>query len=111
MPAERDFEKDFYERVYEVVDRIPAGYVTTYGAIARYLGTGGSARLVGWALNRTLSLDGSKPLPCHRVVNRNGELTGKSWFGGDTMEQMLRSEGVTFLECGRINMNRHFWQP
>ncbi|MDG5767188.1 methylated-DNA--[protein]-cysteine S-methyltransferase [Balneolales bacterium ANBcel1] len=102
--------KDFYDRVYEVVARIPEGRVTTYGAIARHLGTGGSARLVGWALNKTLS-NGHGMLPCHRVVNRTGALTGKSWFGGDVMEQMLRAEGVAFDEHGCVDMERHFWEP
>ncbi len=101
---------DFFERVYEVVAHIPAGKVTTYGAIARHLGTGGSARLVGWALNKTLS-GRETMLPCHRVVNRNGELSGKAWFGGDTMEDLLRAEGVTFDGHGRVDMASHFWEP
>jgi methylated-DNA-protein-cysteine methyltransferase related protein len=108
--TERSEERDFFERVYEIVDRIPAGRVTTYGAIARHLGTGGSARMVGWALNKTLAGDWSV-LPCHRVVNRNGELTGKAWFGGDIMEQLLRSEGVAFDEQGRVDMSVHYWEP
>ena len=119
---------DFFERVFEVVARIPAGRVTTYGAIARYLGTGGSARMVGWALNSkadSMQLehpdcrDGSfteagSPatlLPCHRVVNRNGELTGREWFGGDVMQQLLRSEGVAFKADGRVDIAEHFWDP
>lgn len=109
--------KDFYERVFEVVARIPEGRVTTFGAIARHLGTGGSARLVGWALNSTLSeeetgaKDGQTMLPCHRVVNRNGELTGKAWFGGDVMEDLLRSEGVRFNPDGTVDISRHYWEP
>ncbi len=103
-------ERDFFERVYDIVARIPEGRVTTYGAIARHLGTGGSARLVGWALNKTLAGDRSL-LPCHRVVNRNGELTGKAWFGGDIMEQLLRSEGVTFDKQGRVKISVHLWEP
>ncbi len=127
-PKDHHHPKDFYERVYEVVARIPKGKVTTYGAIARYLGTGGSARMVGWALNKTLSKPMSpsfersmslsiKPLqtlpmlPCHRVVNRTGELTGKAWFGGNVMEELLRSEGVTFDDQCRVDLDRHFWQP
>lgn len=105
-----DESLDFYERVYELVAQIPSGKVTTYGAIARYLGTGGSARLVGWALNKTLS-GHETMLPCHRVVNRNGELSGKAWFGGDTMEKLLRSEGVAFDEHGRVDMASHYWEP
>jgi len=103
-------EQDFFERVYDVVARIPKGKVTTYGAIARRLGTGGSARMVGWALNKTLEGDRAM-LPCHRVVNRSGELTGKTWFGGDIMEQLLRAEGVSFDEQGRVDMSVHFWEP
>lgn len=115
-----DLHKDFFERVYNVVARIPTGKVTTYGAIARHLGIGGSARMVGWALNKTLEShrpdEFSKPvgepmLPCHRVVNRNGELTGRPWFGGDTMEQLLRSEGIAFDDQGRVKMELHFWKP
>ncbi len=102
--------KDFFERVYEIVARIPEGRVTTYGAIARNLGTGGSVRMVGWALNKTLD-SGYGDLPCHRVVNRKGELTGKIWFGGDTMEQMLRAEGVRFDESGYVDMENHYWEP
>ncbi len=103
-------QPDFFERVYDVVACIPKGKVTTYGAIARHLGTGGSARMVGWALNKTL--EGNRTmLPCHRVVNRNGELTGKSWFSGDIMEQLLRAEGVAFDEKGRVDMSAHFWEP
>ncbi len=109
LPESND-EGDFFERVYDVVARIPEGRVTTYGAIARHLGTGGSARLVGWALNKTLAGDKSM-LPCHRVVNRKGELTGSTWFGGDIMEQMLRSEGITFDELGRVDMSAHYWEP
>lgn len=101
---------DFYEKVYTVVARIPEGKVTTYGAIARHLGIGGSARMVGWALNKTLEGRVTE-LPCHRVVNRAGELTGKQWFGGDIMEQLLRSEGIAFDDLGRVDMTRHFWEP
>jgi len=101
---------DFFERVYDVVARIPKGKVTTYGAIARHLGTGRSSRMVGWALNKTLE-SGAGMLPCHRVVNRKGELTGKTWFGGDTMEQLLRAEGVTFDELGRVELECHYWEP
>ncbi|MDI6401802.1 MGMT family protein [Balneolaceae bacterium ANBcel3] len=122
--------EDFFERVYQVVAKIPKGRVTTYGAIARHLGIGGSARMVGWALNQTLHQKPSKRsqdrektkkegqtgyatpiLPCHRVVNRMGELTGKAWFGGDLMEQLLRAEGVEFDDKGRVDMKRHLWEP
>ena len=71
-------ESDFFERVYEVVRQVPYGRVTSYGAIARYLGTGRSARVVGWAMNQSHGLE---DVPAHRVVNRNGLLTGKHHFG------------------------------
>jgi len=100
----------FFERVYEVVAQIPHGRVTTYGAIARKLGQGGSARMVGWALNSTI-VQNRRDLPCHRVVNRLGQLTGKIHFGGDVMEQMLRQEGIVFTGDDTVDLDRHFWDP
>ncbi len=100
--------KDFFARVWEVVARIPPGRVTTYGHIAEYLGTRSAARTVGWALNAAAGSD----LPCHRVVNRRGELTGRMHFEGPfVMEERLRSEGVTFTEDGRVDLSRHLWIP
>lgn len=101
----------FYEKVYRIVAEIPYGRVTTYGAIAETLGVRRSARLVGWALNQTISREDLPDLPCHRVVNRNGFLTGKSHFGGDIMEERLRQEGVTFIRENQVDLARHFWQP
>lgn len=101
-------KKDFFDKVYEVVALIPYGKVTTYGAIAELCGTKASARTVGWALN------GAKDsgLPCHRVVNRYGALTGRLHFGSsDLMEDMLRSEGVEFDEDGCVKMEKFFWKP
>ncbi|MFW6348274.1 MAG: MGMT family protein [Cyclonatronaceae bacterium] len=105
---------DFYERVYAVVAEIPPGRVTSYGAIARYLGTGRSARMVGYALNKSLDqqTSGNGPaLPCHRVVNRLGQLSGKAYFGPGVMESLLRQEGVAFKEADTVDIGRHFWDP
>jgi methylated-DNA-protein-cysteine methyltransferase-like protein len=101
---------DFFIRVYEVTKLIPYGRVTSYGAIARYLGTGKSSRMVGWALNASHS----RPdfIPAHRVVNRNGLLTGKYHFGNSTtMEQLLTNEGVVVENDRIINFREKFWDP
>lgn len=100
----------FFQQVYEVVQQIPYGRVTSYGAIAAYLGTRGSARMVGWAMN--VSHNSLNSIPAHRVVNRNGMLTGKHHFGGpDTMLQLLESEGLTILDDQILNFEAHFWDP
>ena len=99
---------DFYTRVYAVVMRIPPGKVTTYGAIARHIGAGRSARTVGYAMNAAA---GEADIPCHRVVNRNGELTGKVHFATPTlMRELLEAEGVVF-KGDRVLMERHLWDP
>ena len=101
---------DFYGQVYEVVKLIPAGRVTSYGAIARYLGAAGSARMVGWALNASHQKD--RYIPAHRVVNRNGLLTGKVHFGTNTvMQQLLENEGIEIIDNCIVNFDRHFWDP
>ena len=101
-------KKDFFDKVYKVVAKIPKGKVTTYGAIAEVCGIRSAARTVGWALNGATA----SGLPCHRVVNRNGELTGKIHFGDpNLMEELLRSEGVQFDESGRVVMKNYFWNP
>lgn len=101
-------EKDFFTRVLEVVALIPAGRVTTYGHIASYLGLRSAARTVGWALNGARE----SGLPCHRVVNRFGALSGKLHFEGpDVMEERLRSEGIQFTEEGCVDLDRHLWVP
>jgi O-6-methylguanine DNA methyltransferase len=98
----------FYERVWAVVAQIPVGRVTTYGDIAEHLGRRGAARTVGWALNEAVGSD----LPCHRVVNRNGELTGRRHFETPyVMEERLRSEGVTFVTKTRVDLDAHRWHP
>lgn len=101
-------ESDFFTRVWEVVEQIPFGRVTTYGHIAEHLGTRSSARAVGWALNKSTAAG----IPAHRVVNRFGALTGKRHFEGPhVMEERLRSEGVTFTEDGCVDLQRHLWIP
>lgn len=103
-----DMQESFFQRVWDVVAQIPPGRVTTYGDIAQYLGRRGAARVVGWALNEAAG----SGLPCHRVVNRNGELTGKRHFETPhVMEERLRSEGVTFVEDDRVALEQHRWVP
>lgn len=101
---------DFYHRVYEVVRLVPAGRVTTYGAIARFLGTAGSARMVGWAMNS--SRKSPEFIPAHRVVNRHGLLTGKHHF--DTphaMKELLENEGIKIINDKVDNFDNCFWDP
>ena len=101
---------DFYENVFEVVRQIPAGRVTSYGAIARYLGTGGSSRMVGWAMN--LSHHQDIYVPAHRVVNRNGLLTGKIHFGSpDVMQELLENEGIPIENDCVTDFKKFFWDP
>lgn len=100
----------FFQQVYEVVRHIPYGRVTSYGAIAEFLGSKGSARMVGWAMNSSHSFP--ENLPAHRVVNRNGVLTGKHHFGGqDIMKNLLETEGVTVEENKITNFEDCFWHP
>ena len=100
----------FFQRVYEVVLLVPRGRVTTYGAIARYLGSPGAARMVGWAMNQ--SHTSSDYVPAHRVVNRNGLLTGKHHFdGSQLMQEMLENEGAQIRENRILNMKEMFWDP
>ena len=103
-------DQSFFEKVYEVVKKIPYGKATSYGAIARYLGTGKSARMVGWAMNASHNqLDN---IPAHRVVNRNGMLTGKHHFGGPhVMQNLLESEGMTIVDDQIVDFEKHFWDP
>lgn len=100
---------NFFDKVYDVVKKIPEGRVTSYGAIARYLGSTGSSRMVGWALNNSHRLEN---VPAQRVVNRFGMLTGKHHFGGTTaMQQMLESEGVKVKENQVLEFEEKFWDP
>lgn len=103
-------DDSFFQRVYEVVKLIPYGRVTSYGAIARYLGTGRSARMVGWAMNHSHVADPT--LPAHRVVNRNGILTGKHHFGApNLMQQLLENEGQTIVNDAIQHFSKVFWDP
>jgi methylated-DNA-protein-cysteine methyltransferase-like protein len=105
-----DKKQDFYEDVYAVVANIPEGRVTTYGAIARYLGAVRSSRLVGWVMNNAHSLP--TPIPAHRVVNRNGFLTGKMHFATPTtMEEKLRAEGLVIDNDQILHFNEVLWDP
>jgi methylated-DNA-protein-cysteine methyltransferase-like protein len=104
----RKRNEEFFKIVYSIVKRIPYGKVTTYGHIADACGKKSAARTVGWALNGT----GEPGLPCHRVVNRYGALTGKVYFGDpDLMEDLLRSEGVEFDEDGNVKLDKYLWIP
>jgi methylated-DNA-protein-cysteine methyltransferase-like protein len=101
---------DFFSRVYDVTRLIPYGRVTSYGAIARYLGSGRSARMVGWALN--VCHNTPDFLPAHRVVNRSGVLTGKHHFGNSsTMQQLLENEGFIIEDDKILNFSEKFWDP
>ncbi|WP_375238306.1 MGMT family protein [Aurantibacter sp.] len=98
----------FYDKVYQVVRKIPFGKVTSYGAIANYLGVKRSARIVGYAMNNSHS----KNVPAHRVVNRKGLLTGKHHFQGtNLMQQLLESEGIVVLENQIQDLETIFWDP
>ena len=111
MPPAADSE-DFFERVWDVVRRVPAGRVTTYGHVARHLGVGRGARAVGWALQAVARSSSPSAVPCHRVVNRAGALTGRRHFETPTvMEERLRAEGVRFTDDGRVDLGRHLWDP
>lgn len=100
----------FFERVYEVVRLIPEGRVTTYGAIASFIGSPQAARMVGWALNSCSSA--KEWVPAHRVVNRNGILSGKLHFqNSNTMEELLLSEGIKVEDSKVINFSQVLWLP
>lgn len=111
IPGKKDkANNDFFSRVYAVTRLIPYGRITSYGAIARFLGSGKSARMVGWALNACHS--NSDFIPAHRVVNRNGLLTGKHHFGNSTtMEQLLWNEGLIIENDRIVNFAEKFWDP
>ena len=101
---------DFFDKVYEVVREIPPGRVTSYGAIAAYLGSPGAARMVGWAMNASGAQ--TEYVPAHRVVNRNGLLTGKQHFDTPAaMEELLENEGIEIVEDQIRNFEKKFWDP
>jgi methylated-DNA-protein-cysteine methyltransferase-like protein len=100
----------FFEKVYEIAKLIPKGRVTSYGSIAEYLGTRGSARMVGWAMNASHS--DVNNVPAHRVVNRKGLLTGKHHFGGiSVMQQLLENEGIEVVDDKVVKFEELFWDP
>jgi len=112
-PGSGDFERD----VHAVARLIPSGRVTSYGAIARYLGAARSSRMVGWAMNRALEVDPSgapdlRPVPAHRVVNRLGVLSGRLHFSTPTeMAERLQAEGVKVHNNQVVDFDVHFWDP
>ena len=104
-----DKNANFFERVYQVVKQIPYGKVTSYGAIAKAIGSAQSSRMVGYAMNASHN---NLEIPAHRVVNRNGLLTGKHHFQGtNLMQQLLESEGIVVVENQIQNFKNHFWLP
>ncbi|MBT8235735.1 MAG: MGMT family protein [Bacteroidia bacterium] len=101
--------ENFFDRVYEVVRCVPKGRVTSYGAIAKYLGAARSARMVGWAMNVS---HGKEEVPAHRVVNRKGLLTGKFHFDGtNLMQQLLENEGIPIQNNQVVDFDKYFWDP
>ena len=103
-------ERSFFEQVYEITKQIPFGKVTTYGSIARCISSGSAARMVGWALNNSHYYPDY--IPAHRVVNKNGILTGKHHFGNtNTMKQLLENEGISIDNDQIINFEDHYWDP
>lgn len=100
---------DFFQNVWDVVRQIPAGRATSYGAIARYLGSAKSSRMVGWAMNASHQFN---DVPAYRVVNRNGLLTGKMHFSPpERMQQQLESEGIVVKNDQIVGFDRYFWDP
>jgi methylated-DNA-protein-cysteine methyltransferase-like protein len=99
----------FYDKVYQVARLIPVGRVTSYGAIAAYLGTKGSSRMVGYAMQAAGRIE--PPVPAHRVVNRQGLLTAKFHFGGNRMQEMLESEGVQVKDDQVQDFKNVYWDP
>ena len=101
--------ENFFHKVYAVAAQIPYGRVTSYGAIARYLGAARSSRMVGWAMN---GAHNNPDVPAHRVVNRVGLLTGKHHFAQtNLMQQLLENEGVAIVEDKIVDFKKHYWDP
>ena len=99
---------NFFDRVYDLARQIPFGRVTSYGAIANYLGAKRSARMVGYAMNGS----GGKDVPAHRVVNRKGELSGRNQFPTPTlMQELLENEGIEIVNNKIVDFDKHFWHP
>jgi len=102
--------QDFFQNVYDVVRLIPKGRVTSYGAIAKYLGAARSSRMVGWAMNNSHVQE--KPVPAHRVVNRNGLLTGRHHFANPYhMQESLEAEGIAVEEHQIVEFKKYYWDP
>lgn len=100
----------FFVKVYQVARKIPFGRVTTYGAIARYLGAARSARMVGWAMNQCGNI--YPPVPAHRVVNRTGLLTGRHHFGSaNLMQELLENEGIEIEDNKVVDFKKVLWEP
>ena len=109
MKTVKPDNENFFERVYAIVRQIPEGKVTSYGAIAKALGTARSARMVGWAMNASHNLE---DVPAHRVVNRKGLLSGKQHFDGtNLMQQLLENEGIKVIDNQIVDFDKHFWEP
>ncbi len=103
-------DDSFFDKVFSVVRLIPYGRATSYGAIAEYVGMKGSSRMVGWAMNASHSQ--ALPVPAHRVVNRNGDLTGKHHFPSpNLMEELLKSEGINVIDDRIVDFKKIFWNP
>lgn len=108
-PKKYESRDSFFQDVYDVVRLIPAGRVSSYGAIARYLGAARSARMVGYAMNNSFTQQG---IPAHRVVNRNGLLSGKHHFPADRpMDMQLRAEGIKVVDDQVQNFKQVYWDP
>ncbi len=101
---------NFFQKVYQIARKVPHGRITTYGAIAKAIGSARSARMVGWAMNK--AYDQEEYVPAHRVVNRKGLLTGKTHFPGEnTMQELLENEGITVNDNQIQNFEKHLWEP
>lgn len=110
MREKQNSGSDFFELVYEITKMIPSGRVTSYGAIARCLGSGRSARMVGWAMNNSHTQPGN--IPAHRVVNHKGLLTGRHHFGDpDMMQKLLEEEGIIVIDNMVADFDKKFWDP
>jgi methylated-DNA-protein-cysteine methyltransferase-like protein len=110
MSRANEQEPSFFDQVYQVARLIPFGRITSYGAIAAYLGSKGSSRMVGWAMNA--SHHQKEFVPAHRVVNRSGILTGKHHFqGSNVMQELLQSEGIEVVDNRIVGFEKLFWDP
>ncbi len=101
--------KNYFETVYQIVKHIPYGKITTYGAIAACIGSKQGARMVGWALNNVNAMP--HEIPAHRVVNRKGLLTGKQYFPGNSMVELLTAEDIKIIDNKIVDFEIHFWDP